>query len=202
MKLEQKPMLIIISGPSGVGKTTLYKRLLEEDPSLAFSVSVTTRDKRPGEQDGVDYFFISDEEYERLVEEDAFLEHEGVFGRKYGTLLSQVEEKFAQGKHVLLDIDTKGAHSVMKKVPDCVSVFILPPTLDTLYQRLIGRQTGTPEQNRQRFDCAKAEIAVCRDFTYNVINDDIEIAYQTLKAIIDAEKQRTDRYLVSYRDEE
>ena len=195
MREERKSMLIVISGPSGVGKGTIYNRLLDSDPSLTFSVSVTTRAPRENERDGVDYFFISDAEYEKLLEEDAFVEHATVHGHSYGTLKSQVLEKMAKGLNVVLDIDPQGARNVMKTCPDCVSIFLLPPSYETLRQRLYGRNTDDPKEIERRLNNAKGEIAQAGIYQYNVVNDNLELAFDQVSAIITAEKQRTSRYI-------
>ncbi len=194
MREERKSMLIVISGPSGVGKGTIYNQLLQNDPSLTFSVSVTTRAPRPGERDGVEYFFITDEEYNRLLKEDAFLEHATVHGHCYGTLKTQVEGKLADGQNVLLDIDPQGARNVMNIWPDCVSVFLLPPSYEELRRRLYGRNTDAPEVIERRLSNARGEIEQANLYQYNVVNDDVERAYQMVAAIIEAEKLRTTRY--------
>ncbi len=194
MREERKSMLIVISGPSGVGKGTIYNRLLDNDPSLTFSVSVTTRGPRPGETDGVDYFFISDEEYSRLLAQDAFLEHATVHGHSYGTLKSQVSEKMAKGLSVVLDIDPQGARNVMAVCPDCVSIFLLPPSYEKLRQRLYGRNTDDPVEIERRLGNARGEIEQAYLYQYTVVNDDLELAYDQVSAIITAEKLRTTRY--------
>jgi guanylate kinase len=194
MREERKSMLIVISGPSGVGKGTIYNKLLDNDPSLTFSVSVTTRGPRPGETDGIDYFFISDEEYQKLVAEDAFVEHATVHGHSYGTLKSQVEEKMEKGLNVVLDIDPQGARSVMASCPDCVSIFLLPPSYESLRQRLYGRNTDDPKEIERRLGNARGEIEQAHLYQYVVVNDNLELAYDQVSAIITAEKQRTNRY--------
>ena len=194
MREERKSRLIVISGPSGVGKGTIYNRLLDQDPSLTFSVSVTTRAPRPGEIDGVDYFFISDAEYEELVRKDAFVEHATVHGHSYGTLKTQVEEKMAKGLSVVLDIDPQGAKNVMKACPDCVSIFLLPPSYEKLRQRLYGRNTDDPKEIERRLSNARGEIEQVGMYQYTVVNDDLDLAYEQVAAIITAEKQRTTRY--------
>lgn len=194
MKEQRKGMLLVLSGPSGTGKGTLCERLMRDDPSLAFSVSVTTRAPRDTEIDGVHYFFIDDEEYDRLIQEDAFIEHAMVHAHRYGTLKSQVDSMMAEGKNVVLDIDPQGARAVMQKRPDCVSVFILPPSYEALRVRLHTRNTDDPVEIARRLGNAKGEIEQMHLYQYAVVNDDLELAYTQLAAIVAAEKQRTTRY--------
>lgn len=187
-------MLIVVSGPSGTGKGTLCERLLAEDPSLTFSVSATTRAPRSTEIEGVHYFFISDEKYDELLAQNAFLEHATVHAHRYGTLKSQVDELMAKGLNVVLDIDPQGAKEVMRQRPDCVSIFILPPSYEALRVRLHTRNTDDPVEINRRLGNAKGEIEQMHLYQYVVVNDDLELAFQQMASIIAAEKQRTTRY--------
>ena len=186
-------MLLVISGPSGVGKGTMVKELMSRDPSVVFSVSATTRAPREGEVDHKDYHFVTEAEYDRLLEEDAFLEHATVHAHRYGTLKSEVEERIARGQNVLLDIDTQGALQVMEKAPDAVSVFILPPSFRELERRLRGRQTETEADIQRRLANARHEVLLLPRYTYAIVNDDLGRACDTLEHIVRAEKQRTQR---------
>lgn len=194
MKEVRKGMLLVISGPSGAGKGTLVAKLLEKDPTFVFSVSVTTRGRRENEIDGVHYHFISDEEYDKLLCEDAFLEHASVHAHRYGTLKSEVYERIGKGQNVLLDIDPQGARSVMEKEKDCVSIFILPPSYHDLKVRLHTRNTENEEEIRRRLKNARGEIAQMGCYRYLIVNDDLELAFDQLSAVVRAEKQNSVRY--------
>ena len=195
MKINQKQMLLVISGPSGTGKGTLANLLLENDPSFSFSVSVTTRQRRNYEVEGVHYFFISNEQYDQLIEEDAFLEHATVHGNRYGTLKSQVAKLMDEGKNVILDIDPQGARQVLQNADDCVSVFILPPSFRTLRERLHTRNTDDPAEIERRVHNAHEEVQHIGMYDYTVINDDLDTAFHQLQTIIEAEKLSTARCL-------
>ena len=193
VKIERTGMLLIISGPSGTGKGTLVKKLMDNDPTFRFSCSVTTRKPRTGEVDGVHYHFVSVEEYERLVAENAFLEHATVHGNHYGTLRKPVEEMMARGDNVLLDIDPQGAISVMENADDYVSVFILPPSFEDLRVRLHTRNTDDPVEIERRLKNARDEVKKVDRYQYAVVNDDLELAFCQLQSIVNAEKLRTKR---------
>ena len=194
MKETRKGMLLVISGPSGAGKGTLVEKLLEKDPSFCFSVSVTTREKRKNEVEDVHYHFISEEKYDELLAEDAFLEHASVHGHRYGTLKSEVYERMERGQNVLLDIDPQGARTVMEKEPSCVSVFILPPSYAELKVRLHTRNTEKPEEIQRRLNNARGEIAQMGKYRYLIVNENLELAFEQLSAVVRAEKQNSVRY--------
>jgi len=194
VKEIRKGMLLVVSGPSGAGKGTLVSKLLDKDPSFAFSVSVTTRARRENEIADVHYHFISEAEYDKLLEEDAFLEHATVHGHRYGTLKSEVYSRMESGQNVLLDIDPQGARAVMAKEKDCVSVFILPPSYQDLKIRLHTRNTENEEEIQRRLNNARGEIEQMNRYRYLVVNDNLELAFDQLMAIVRAEKQNAIRY--------
>lgn len=196
MSEVRKGMLLVISGPSGTGKGTLIERLMKEDPTLVFSVSATTRAPRPGEIDGVHYHFVTNERYDELVAENAFVEYANVHGNRYGTLRSEVYERLERGENVVLDIDVQGALNVIASEKEKVSIFILPPSMQELRSRLTGRGTETEEAIERRLHNAVWEISQKDKYQYKVINDDLESCLHTLQAIIEAEKHSSIYYSV------
>ncbi len=185
---------LVVSAPSGAGKTTLCRRLISEDPEISFSVSFTTRPPRPREKEGVDYFFISKETFQKMIKEGAFLEWAEVHGHYYGTSKAQVLKALERGQDILLDIDVQGAAQVKKILgKDAVLVFVLPPSFEELERRLRRRSTESEMAIRQRLENAKLEIARAEEFEYLILNDDLETAFQELKSILVAERQRTFR---------
>ena len=185
MHKGKRGVLFVFSGPSGVGKGTLKAKLFEEFADrIAYSVSATTRGTREGEVDGKDYFFISRQEFERRVKNNEFLEHAEFAGNCYGTPRAYVEKLLDSGMNVVLEIDVQGALQVMKSMPECVSVFILPPSFEELEHRLRGRGTETEEKVRERLETAKRELPYAPQYDYQIINGgDIEAAYQSLRDV-------------------
>ena len=181
----KRGVLFVFSGPSGVGKGTLKAKLFEEfADQIAYSVSATTRAPREGEVDGKDYFFISRQEFERRVKNNEFLEHAEFAGNCYGTPRAYVEKLLDSGMNVVLEIDVQGALQVMKSMPECVSVFILPPSFEELEHRLRGRGTETEEKVRERLETAKRELPYAPQYDYQIVNGgDIEAAYQSLREV-------------------
>ena len=185
MHKGKRGVLFVFSGPSGVGKGTLKAKLFEEFADrIAYSVSATTRGPREGEVDGKDYFFISRQEFERRVKNNEFLEHAEFAGNCYGTPRAYVEKLLDSGMNVVLEIDVQGALQVMKSMPECVSVFILPPSFEELEHRLRGRGTETEEKVRERLETAERELPYAPQYDYQIVNGgDIEAAYQSLREV-------------------
>ncbi len=176
----------MITGPSGVGKGTLIRGLLEHIPELELSVSATTRRPRPGEQSAVDYHFLTPEEFERHVRADDFVEHAEYSGNRYGTLRSELERRLEAGVPVVLEIEVQGARQVRTAMPDAVAVFIAPPSLEALRARLVGRGTDSPEQVTERLRTAERELEAQPEFGYVVVNDRLEQATNELVEIVRA----------------
>ena len=183
--MAEKGKLIILSGPSGVGKGTVRLFLMPDpDLNLFYSVSMTTRSKRPGEEDGREYYFVNEDEFKRRIEEGKLLEWNYFVGDYYGTPLDKVEEKLLEGKNVLLEIDVNGAKSVMEKRPDALSIFLVPPSFEALEARIRGRSTESEEVIQERLDKAKRELPCSKDYDYCVVNDSVERAAKEIKSII------------------
>jgi guanylate kinase len=176
--------VFVITGPSGVGKGTLIRSLRERLPDLGLSVSATTRPPRPGEQDGVDYHFLSDEEFQRRVDAGDFVEHATYSGRRYGTLRAELDRRTAAGTPVVLEIEVQGARQIRATMPEALQVFIAPPSRDALRARLIGRGTDDPEQVEARLRVAEEELAAQQEFGEVVVNDRLEDAVDDLTQIV------------------
>lgn len=183
-KPKSRGSLLVVAAPSGAGKTSLVNALLEADERLALSVSHTTRPARPGERDGQHYHFVSEQAFQRLVSENAFAEHALVFGHHYGTHAGFVQEQLERGLDVILEIDWQGAQQVRAAIPECRSVFILPPSLEALRGRLARRGTDSESVIAQRMQQARAEISHWREFDYLVVNDRFESALADLQAVL------------------
>ena len=194
--MKTKPLFIVMSAPSGCGKTTLIDMLLQEYHDIVYSVSCTTREPRLGEEDGADYHFMSKERFEELLRENAFIEHASVHGNYYGTLKAPIEEVLAEGNSMILDIDVQGAHTVreyVRALPDTdplkigyVDIFINPPSLEELRERLEGRGTDSPEVIEKRMANAEGEMARAGEYMFQVTNDDLAICFKRLCDLIDA----------------
>ncbi|RAX45835.1 guanylate kinase [Arthrobacter sp. AQ5-06] len=183
--MSKKPGLTVLAGPTAVGKGTVSTYIRDNYPEVWLSVSATTRAPRPGEQDGVHYFFKSKEEFESLVAAGEFLEWAVVHGQNtYGTLRSSVDEAIAAGRSVLLEIDLQGARQVKQAVPDAQFVFLAPPTWDEMVRRLVGRGTETAQEQQQRLETAKLELAAEPEFDHTVINDDVRRAADELVSLM------------------
>lgn len=185
--------LFVISGASGSGKTTLVQRVFARVPGLEFSVSVTTRPARPGERDGVDYHFIDAARYASLREEGALLEHAEVYGRAYGTPREPVVRALAEGRSIVLDIDVQGAAQVRTALPEAVSIFILPPSIATLHDRLVARGTDSPEVIDRRMREAREQLERCGEYEYLIVNDVLDTASACLEGVFWAELSRRER---------
>lgn len=185
-----KGMLIVVSGPSGCGKGTVLAEILKSD-RIFYSVSATTRSPRPGETDGVNYYFLTKEKFVQLIEEDGMLEYASYCGNYYGTPKRPVEDMLEQGKHVILEIEVQGAMKIMEKRPEAVFVFILPPSLKELERRLNKRGTESEDVIKKRLSEAAGEIKLAYKYDYAVINGELSEAVDDLKAIIRAEELKT-----------
>ena len=182
--------LFVVSAPSGAGKTSLVKALVESTPGLHVSVSHTTRPQRPAEVDGVNYHFVSLQRFNDMLQEDAFLEHAEVFGNLYGTSNQSVQQQLREGKDIILEIDWQGAQQVRKQSPDAVGIFILPPSKDVLQQRLVGRGQDSDSVISGRMAQSAEQISHYVEFDYLIINDQFETALAELKAVILSQRLR------------
>ena len=188
--MAEQGLLIVLSAPSGCGKSTLTRRLLELRPGLRFSVSATTRAPREGETDGVDYYFIDKDTFRRMIDNDEFLEYAQYVDNSYGTPRAPVERETAAGNDVLLDIETNGALQVMRRCPEAVTVFLLPPAFEELERRLTTRGKDRPEVIARRLEEARRECLLADRYAYNIVNDDVERAAGEFITIIDKERAK------------
>lgn len=193
IKTNNKGLLIVVSGPSGAGKDTICQKLIKENSNIWMSVSMTTRKPRPLEKDGVDYFFVSSEEFENKINDNTFLEYASYNDNYYGTPKDKVEEKLNEGKDVILVIDINGAINIKKIIPSALFIFIMPPDMETLKNRLIGRKTESKDKVVKRFITAYNEVNNYKKYNYVVVNDKVEDAVNKVKSIIQSEKCRIDR---------
>jgi len=185
-------LVFIITGPSGVGKSTIIKLLLNSLPDVHFSVSYTTRPPRPNEENGVDYYFVSQDEFESMIKKDKFIEWAEVHGFLYGTSYSEIEKAFTEGKDLILDVDIQGAGAIKRKITDAVTVFVLPPSWEALKERLYLRENNK-EVVEKRLKRAKEELKEWKNFDYVIINDNLKRAVTELSSIILAERSKRKR---------
>lgn len=188
--ISSRGFALVIAAPSGAGKTSLARALVERHPTIEFSVSATTRAQRSGEQGKRDYHFVDDAEFDRLADDGELLEWAVVHNRKYGTPRGEVESRLKAGRVVVLDIDVQGARQVRAAMSEAVLVFVLPPSAEELRQRLTKRASEGPEERRMRLTTARQELRAAGEFDYIVVNDDFEQAVRTLEAIVLAERCR------------
>lgn len=188
----RKGLLILISGPSGTGKGTVCDLLRQKHPEISYSISATTRQPRPGEQDGVNYYFYTKEKFREMIDQGQLLEWAEVYGNFYGTPKQKVLDRLEAGEDILLEIDTQGALNVMKVMPEGLFIFLLPPSLEELSARLKGRGTETEESLHRRLGAAVDEIKLATKYRYVVVNDKVEDAEETIANIIEAEHHRSD----------
>lgn len=191
--MQNKGLLLIVCGPSGVGKGTVCKRLVEENPKIVLSISATTRKPRTGEVDGIHYYFKTEQDFKSMIDQNELLEWAVYCNNYYGTPKQYTNEMLLQGKDVILEIDVQGALNVKSHYPDGVLVFILPPSMQELRNRIVDRGTENEEVIKKRLDRAMHEISYIDQYNYVIVNDDLENAVQCLKSIIIAEKCKTER---------
>jgi guanylate kinase len=191
--MKRKGRLIVISGPSGVGKGTVVKALMDRDPRIRLSVSATTRPKRPSETDGVQYHFVTHEEFEQMIREDQFLEHAQYVGNRYGTPEKAVNEMLEQGFDVLLEIEVQGGVQVMNRRPDAITIFIAAPSFEELARRLRGRGDTDEEKVQMRLQQARMEYLVAPQYQFIVVNDDLEDAVDDVQSILRTEDLRSEK---------
>ena len=189
----RKGLLIVVSGASGTGKGTVCKKILDDLPGVAYSISATTRAPRPGEVDGREYYFLTRDEFKAWIADGKFLEFAEVYGNFYGTPLNKINERLNRGEDILLEIDVQGALNVKRRMPEGIYIFLLPPSLEELKRRIEGRGTETPESLNRRLANAVAEIQIGREYDYAVVNDSVDNAAAQIKAILTAERCKVAR---------
>lgn len=189
MKIEH-PAMVVVSGPSGVGKSTVIRKLMEKYPDIYFSISATTRARREGEEDGVDYFYMSEGEFEELIENDGLLEYTRYAGNYYGTLRSQVNAQYEAGRDIFFDVDDLGVRSIREKLPQCVCVLLAPPSAQVLEQRLRGRGTESEEKILQRLASARNYLEILDSFDYVISVESPEYAASRLEAVLLSQRLR------------
>ena len=192
--LNRKGLLLVVSGPSGAGKGTICKALLNKNDQIKLSVSATTRKPRNGEVHGVNYFFIEKEEFTKMIENGEFLEYAQIYDNFYGTPKAAIIECLEKGQDVILEIEMQGARQIKEVYPEGVFIFVLPPSLEELKSRIVGRGTETQEEIEKRFSCAFEEINQIVNYDYFIVNEDIEKSVSDFEAIICAEKNKVTRY--------
>ncbi len=192
-QMARQGNLIVVSGPSGAGKGTICQALFRQYPDLQYSISATTRAPRNGERDGVNYWFIAKDKFEEMIGNDDLLEWAEVYGNYYGTPRSYVSRMMAEGKDVVLEIDTQGALQIKKKFPEGIFIYIVPPSLEELSKRIYGRGTDEPEVIKRRLSCAREELVCAGEYNYLVVNDQLEQAVEKVHAVIIAERCRVER---------
>ena len=192
--LDRKGLLLVVSGPSGAGKGTICKALLNKNDKIKLSVSATTRKPRNGEVHGVNYFFLEKEEFTTMIENGEFLEYAQIYDNFYGTPKSAIIECLEKGQDVILEIEMQGAKQIKEVYPEGVFIFVLPPSLEELKSRIVGRGTETQEEIEKRFSCAFEEINQIVNYDYFIVNEDVEKSVSDIEAIICAEKNKVTRY--------
>lgn len=200
MLCDNQGTLFIVAAPSGGGKTSLVKKLLHDVGSIEVSVSHTTREMRPGETNGIDYFFTSDVDFQKLIEQNAFVEHACVFNHFYGTSFHQIKERLSSGIDVVLDIDWQGAQQIKQAFSNAVSVFVIPPSLGVLKQRLQDRRQDNDDVIEDRMKRARDEMSHYSEFDYLIVNDDFDAAAAQLQSIVIAHRLRTARQSIQQRN--
>ncbi|GIO26097.1 guanylate kinase [Ornithinibacillus bavariensis] len=197
--IDEKGILFILSGPSGVGKGTVRKELFKRKTELKYSISITTREQRPGEVDGIDYFFKTNEEFESLIKQNKLLEHAKFVNNYYGTPREYVEKTLAEGYDVFLEIEVQGAMQVKHNFPEGVFIFLFPPSLEELKNRIVGRGTETEDLILNRLKEARNEIEMMDAYDYVVVNDDVDKAVNKIQSIIQSEHCKRERIAAQYK---